>query len=97
MHQHNIDFNPFACFTHKTGGKRALHGRVALVQVVDRGVMSLICGFKSQIQYIWQRVAEDYSPFDVDVTTEAPSSIATLVRSSIDDTVFGVTVRAFNS
>jgi len=24
-----------------------------------------------RIQYIWQRVAEDYAPFDVDVTTEA--------------------------
>jgi hypothetical protein len=25
-----------------------------------------------RIQYIWQRVVEDYSPFDVDVTTEDP-------------------------
>src|SRR5438876_2825465 len=25
-----------------------------------------------EIQYIWQRVAEDYAPFDVDVTTQDP-------------------------
>jgi PKD repeat protein len=44
-----------------------------------------------RIQGIWQRVAEDYAPFDVDVTTEAPSA-DTLTRSSGSDQVFGTTV-----
>lgn len=44
-----------------------------------------------RIQAIWQRVAEDYAAFDVDVTTEAPPPDA-LTRSSQADTVFGTTV-----
>ena len=44
-----------------------------------------------RIQYIWQRVVEDFSPFDVDVTTEAPSADV-LTRSGSTDQVFGTTV-----
>ncbi|WP_374330512.1 PKD domain-containing protein [Aestuariivirga sp.] len=44
-----------------------------------------------RIQYIWQRVSEDYAPFDVDVTTEAPSPDR-LSRSDTNDQVFGTTV-----
>ena len=44
-----------------------------------------------RIQGIWQRVAEDYAPFDVDVTTEAPAPAA-LTRADSTDTVFGTTV-----
>ncbi|MCA0239310.1 MAG: PKD domain-containing protein [Proteobacteria bacterium] len=44
-----------------------------------------------RIQAIWQRVAEDYAPFDVDVTTEAPAADV-LTRSSSADQVFGTTV-----
>lgn len=44
-----------------------------------------------RIQTIWQRVAEDYAPFDVNVTTEAPPAAA-LTRSSNSDQVFGTTV-----
>lgn len=44
-----------------------------------------------RIQAIWQRVAEDYAPFDVDVTTEAPPPDA-LRRSSGADQAFGTTV-----
>jgi PKD repeat protein len=44
-----------------------------------------------RIQYIWQRVAEDYAPFDVDVTTEQPTQDV-LTRSSVNDQVFGTTV-----
>lgn len=44
-----------------------------------------------RIQYIWQRVAEDYAPFDVDVTTEAvPQEL--LSRSGDEDEIFGTTV-----
>jgi len=44
-----------------------------------------------RIQYIWQRVAEDYAPFDVNVTTEAPPP-ESLTRSGSTDQVFGTTV-----
>jgi PKD repeat protein len=44
-----------------------------------------------RIQYIWQRVAEDFAPFDVDVTTEPPPADR-LTRSGSSDTVFGTTV-----
>ncbi len=44
-----------------------------------------------RIQYIWQRVAEDYAPFDVDVTTEAVSQDL-INRSTSSDEIFGTTV-----
>jgi len=44
-----------------------------------------------RIQYIWQRVAEDFAPFDVDVTTEAPAADR-LTRTDINDQTFGTTV-----
>ncbi len=44
-----------------------------------------------RIQYIWQRVAEDYAPFDVNVTTEPPSSDL-ITRSDASDEWFGTTV-----
>lgn len=44
-----------------------------------------------RIQAIWQRVAEDYAPFDVDVTTEEPPADA-ITRSSSTDPAFGTRV-----
>lgn len=49
-----------------------------------------------RIQYIWQRVAEDFAPFDVDVTTEQPPADA-LTRSGSTDQVFGTTVLVTSS
>lgn len=46
---------------------------------------------KTHIQEVWQRVAEDYAPFDIDVTTEAPPAEA-LRRRSVDDAVYGMRV-----
>jgi len=46
---------------------------------------------KERIQGIWERVVEDYIPFDVDVTTEDPGSAA-LLRSGVLDTEWGVRV-----
>ena len=40
------------------------------------------------IQSIWQRVAEDYAPFDVDVTTQDPG-YAAINRSSTGDATYG--------
>jgi Ca2+-binding RTX toxin-like protein len=45
-----------------------------------------------RIQYIWQRVAEDFSPFNVNVTTQAPTDINDLIKSSSSDTRWGVRV-----
>lgn len=44
-----------------------------------------------RIQFIWQRVAEDYAPFDVNVTTEAPPADR-LARADSNDQVYGTTV-----
>ena len=44
-----------------------------------------------RIQYIWQRVAEDYAPFDVNVTTEAVPADQ-ITRTGSTDTAFGTTV-----
>lgn len=43
------------------------------------------------IQEIWARVAEDYAPFDVDVTTADPGNAA-LIRTSDADTDYGTQV-----
>ncbi len=44
-----------------------------------------------RIQYIWQRVAEDFSVFEVDVTTEDPG-VDGLRKTSSSDTNYGVRV-----
>ncbi len=41
-----------------------------------------------QIQSVWERVAEDYAPFGIDVTTEEPVADA-ITRSGSSDLVFG--------
>jgi PKD repeat protein len=46
---------------------------------------------KQIVQETWQRVAEDYAPFDVDVTTEEPA-LDRLRRTSSSDTLFGTRV-----
>ena len=43
---------------------------------------------RDAIQSIWQRVSEDYAPFDVDVTTADPG-LEALRRTTPSDTVFG--------
>lgn len=45
----------------------------------------------ARIQYIWQRVAEDYLPFEMDVTTEDPGS-AGLIKSGSGDAEYGLRV-----
>lgn len=46
---------------------------------------------RERIIYIWQRVAEDYSMFDIDVTTEDPG-IEALRKSSSSDQAYGIRV-----
>jgi hypothetical protein len=47
------------------------------------------------IQSIWQRVAEDYAVFDVNVTTQDPG-FAAIDRVNLADTVFGTTAAFVN-
>jgi len=58
---------------------------------IDGNPSSFSAAELERIQYIWQRVAEDYAPFDVDVTTEPPSADV-LTRSGVNDQVFGTSV-----
>ncbi|HEY9563773.1 MAG TPA: hypothetical protein VIR30_08390 [Nocardioides sp.] len=44
---------------------------------------------RALVQEVWARVAEDYAPFDVDVTTERPAAWR-INRSSAGDDYFGV-------
>jgi hypothetical protein len=44
-----------------------------------------------RIQYIWQRVVEDFSPFNVNVTTQEPT-LDRLIKSGTTDTAWGVRV-----
>jgi hypothetical protein len=55
---------------------------------MDGNLSSFSTAELQRIQYIWQRVAEDYAPFDINVTTEAvpPDRIS---RSSTADQIFG--------
>jgi PKD repeat protein len=46
---------------------------------------------RSMIQKIWQRVAEDYAPFSVDVTTEDPG-LEAMRKTSNTDTAYGIRV-----
>lgn len=56
----------------------------------DGNVNSFSAAELERIQYIWQRVAEDYSPFDIDVTTEQPPADK-LTRANDADDVYGTT------
>lgn len=46
---------------------------------------------RERIQFIWQRISEDFSPFDVDITTEDPG-LEALRKSGAGDTQWGVRV-----
>jgi PKD repeat protein len=46
---------------------------------------------RALIQSVWQRVAEDYAPFAIDVTTEDPG-VEALRRTTSTDTAYGVRV-----
>ena len=53
-------------------------------------------GELTQIQEIWQRVAECFSPFDVNVSTQEPP-ISDLIKSGTGDTRWGIRVCVGNS
>lgn len=53
----------------------------AVAYSIDGDITSFSAGEASQIEKIWARVAEDFAPFDVDVTTEDPG-VATFTAGS---------------
>lgn len=55
----------------------------------DGNPASFSASEQANILEIWQRIAECYSPFDVDVTTEAPT-IADLINTGGGDTKWGI-------
>ncbi|MEB3272160.1 MAG: hypothetical protein VKJ85_00100 [Prochlorothrix sp.] len=57
----------------------------------DGNTSSFSTAEQERIQYIWQRVAEDFIPFNVNVTTQAPSS-SDLIKTSSSDTKWGIRV-----
>jgi hypothetical protein len=61
---------------------------------LDDGLLSTT-GLRD-VQSIWQRVAEDFAPFDVDVTTQDPGQDA-LDRSGPDDPAYGTRVLVTSS
>lgn len=56
---------------------------------IDGNPASFGISEQTLIQQVWLRVAEDYAPFDVDVTTEFPGDAA-LTRANLGDQNFGV-------
>jgi hypothetical protein len=58
---------------------------------VDSNPSSFSSTELANIYEIWQRVAECYSPFDVDVTTQAPA-VADLINTGSGDTKWGIRV-----
>lgn len=60
------------------------------------GEPSFGTGELENIQLIWQHVAEDYAPFDVDVTTQEPAPDA-ITRTDVNDQVFGTRAAVTNS
>lgn len=57
---------------------------------LDADFSSFTAEEHATIQEVWQRVAEDFAPFDVNVTTKKPTS-GQIVRSSLGDEVYGTT------
>lgn len=54
----------------------------------DGNLASFSNGEQDIIQGVWQRVAEDFAPFDVDVTTQDPGAAA-ITRTNAADTAYG--------
>ncbi|BAQ63402.1 S-layer family protein [Geminocystis sp. NIES-3709] len=45
-----------------------------------------------EIQLMWQRAAEDFAPFNINVTTEEPTDLGDLINSGGGDTRWGIRV-----
>src|SRR5258706_586717 len=58
---------------------------------IDGSPSTFSVGEQSTIRRIWQRVADDYAPFVIDVTTEDPG-VEALRKTSPGDTAYGTRV-----
>lgn len=58
---------------------------------IDGNTASFSNAELERIQFIWQRVAEDYASFDVDITTQDPGAAA-LSKSGTSDQEWGIRV-----
>lgn len=58
---------------------------------LDGNISSFSSTERDRIQYIWQRVAEDYAIYDIDVTTEDPG-VEALRKSNTSDAAYGIRV-----
>ena len=58
---------------------------------LDGDPTTFSAGERAMIQAIWKRVAEDYAPFSIDVTTQDPG-IESLRKTSASDTKYGIRV-----
>lgn len=63
----------------------------ALPFSIDGDTATFSAAEHTYIQQVWQWVAEDYAPFDVDVTTEDPG-VDAITRANSADTRFGTRV-----
>ena len=73
---------------HVTTGTPWNSGRGDIVSApfdLDGNPSSWSTGEQDTVQYIWQRVAEDFSPFEVDVTTQDPGIEGLRKTNSSDD------------
>jgi PKD repeat protein len=82
-------------FTGHTLSGTAWNSKLSLINAVPYDLDGNPASFNttelSRIQSIWQRVAEDFAPFDVDVTTEEPPAEA-LTRTNATDPTYGTRV-----
>ncbi len=82
---------------HRTSGTSWNAGYTANADIVsqpfdlDGNAASFSPDERAIITNIWKRVAEDYAPFTVDVTTEDPG-VEALRRMNVGDTSFGIRV-----
>jgi len=83
-----VIFLDFDGFTMRGSTKWANMGGTQVGGYSTEGDASFSAAEQDVIQAVWQRIAEDYAPFDVDVTTEDPGNAA-IDRSGPADTVFG--------
>jgi hypothetical protein len=71
------------------------NGKPATVNITaydtDGNAGSFSTAEQNVVREVWARVAEDYAPFDVDVTTQAPAESA-ITRSSSTDQQYGTRV-----
>jgi hypothetical protein len=58
----------------------------------DNNPLSFSSNERAIITEVWQRVSEDFAPFDIDVTTEYPGTEDFLTRSSVSDNRYGIRV-----